>query len=265
MKPLELAFEFFAATGDEPLIILHGFLASSRNWRSIAKKLAEYCPVYVVDMRNHGASPHHEAMNYPEMAVDLLGFMDSQGIEKAHILGHSMGGKIAMWFASHHELRVASLMVADISPVSYEHSFDLMIDALKQLPLDQVNNRKQAELFLADAIPDISFRQFLLQNLLLKDGRYFWRINLDIIQNTAHHIVGFPKLERAAFTNSALFIGGQNSTYIKPEAIFQHFPQAEIVEIPNTGHWLYVEAPEAFCLLVQNWMAQSSMGKTPLI
>jgi len=203
MGTVELAFESFGEAVGAPLIILHGFLASSRNWRSIAKQLAEHHQVYVLDMRNHGVSPHHQSMNYPVMAADLLRFMDGQGIEKAHVLGHSMGGKIAMWFAAHHASRVASLMVADISPVSYDHSFDAMIQALRQLPIDALDNRKQAELFLADAIPDMSFRQFLLQNLLLKDGRYYWRINLDIILKTAHNIVGFPEIDSAPFSDTA--------------------------------------------------------------
>ncbi|MBS4051069.1 MAG: alpha/beta fold hydrolase [Methylomonas sp.] len=254
MKVVDLAFETFGNENNCPLIILHGFLASSRNWRTVAKRLAENHYVYVLDMRNHGASPHAEQMDYPLMAHDVIDFMDKLGLAKAHLLGHSMGGKIAMWFALHYPERVQKLVVADIAPISYEHSFDAVIHALRSLPLDRIKNRKEAEQFLADAIPDAGFRQFLLQNLLLKDGNYFWRINLDFIAKTAHNIVGFPEPARQRLADKALFIAGERSAYIQPDAVLKLFPRAEIVEIANTGHWLYVEAPDIFCQVVDNWL-----------
>ncbi|QPK61569.1 alpha/beta fold hydrolase [Methylomonas sp. LL1] len=254
MKPVDLVFESFGDAQACPLIILHGFLASSRNWRTVANRLAEKHHVYVLDMRNHGASPHAEHMDYPVMASDIAWFMDNLGLQKAHLLGHSMGGKIAMWFALHYPDRVEKLMVADIAPVNYKHGFDAIIHALRQVPLDQLTNRKHAEQYLAEAIPDMRFRQFLLQNLLLKDGRYFWRINLDIIRQTAHHIVGFPEPIQPTYPKPALFIAGQHSAYIQPETVFRTFPRAEIVEIADTGHWLYVEAPEAFCRAINEWI-----------
>lgn len=254
MKPVDLVFESFGEPNAYPIIILHGFLASSRNWRSIAKRLAEKFHVLVLDMRNHGASPHAEQMDYPVMANDIVHFMDKQGLERVHLLGHSMGGKIAMWFAMHYPERVDKLMVADIAPVNYDHSFDAMIHALKQVPLDQLANRKHAEEFLADAIPDVSFRQFLLQNLLLKDGKYYWRINLDFIQKTAHHIVGFPEPIQPVYPHNALFLAGEHSAYIQPAAVMAKFPKAEIVQIPDAGHWLYVQAPDAFCNAINDWM-----------
>lgn len=254
MRPVDLAFETFGESDGCPIIILHGFLASSRNWRTIALKLAVTHRVYVLDMRNHGASPHVDSMDYPRMAADVLNFMEQQGLDKSYLLGHSMGGKVAMWFALHYPERVESLMVADIAPVSYQHSFEAMLHALKQLPLAQLSNRKQAEQYLADAIPDLAFRQFLLQNLALKDGVYYWRINLDIIQNTAHNIVAFPEPSQSAFDQPALFITGGNSTYVDPDSVLARFPRAHIAEIPDAGHWLYVEAPEAFYQLVHDWI-----------
>lgn len=258
MNPVDLAFEVFGNPEAAPLIILHGFLASSRNWRSIAKQLAEHHYVYVLDMRNHGASPHAENMDYPAMACDVLWFMNVRGIEKAHVLGHSMGGKVAMWFSLAYPNRLGKLMIADIAPVSYDHSFSPMIQTLKQLPLDQLANRKQAEQYLSDQIPDAAFRQFLLQNLLLKNGVYYWRINLDILERTAHHIVGFPSdAGEETFASPALFIVGEHSSYVEPGAVFTKFPKAEIVEIPGTSHWLYVEAPDEFCKLINAWIFDS--------
>ncbi|MCQ8105316.1 alpha/beta fold hydrolase [Methylomonas sp. SURF-2] len=257
MNAVDLAFETHGDENNSPLIILHGFLASSRNWRGIAKRLAEHHFVYVLDMRNHGGSPHDEQMDYPLMAYDVICFMDKMGIGSAHLLGHSMGGKIAMWIALHYPERIKQLVVVDIAPVNYEHSFAPMIYALRQLPLDRISNRKDAEQFLATAIPDMGFRQFLLQNLLLKDSAYFWRINLDYIDRCAHHIVAFPQPENQAFNNTALFVAGERSTYIEPTAVIKFFPSAEFVEIADTGHWLYVEAPDQFCRLVAEWLARS--------
>lgn len=254
MRPVDLAFETFGEPNGCPIIILHGFLASSRNWRTIAQKLALTHRVYALDMRNHGASPHADSMDYPGMAADVLNFMVKHKLEKSYLLGHSMGGKVAMWFALHYPERVESLIVADIAPVSYQHSFDAMLHALKQLPLTQLANRKQAEQHLASEIPDLSFRQFLLQNLLLEDGAYYWRINLDIIQKTAHNIVAFPEPTQPVFDQPALFITGGNSAYVNPDAVLVRFPRARIAEIPDTGHWLYVESPDAFYQLVLDWI-----------
>jgi len=254
MNIVELAFEEYGDPNDPPLIILHGFLASSRNWRTVATRLAKNHRVFVLDMRNHGASPHHQHMDYPIMAQDVIRFMDKMRLDKAHLLGHSMGGKVAMCVALSHPERIRQLMIADIAPVSYDHSFDPMIDALKQLPLDQLNNRKEAEQLLAAAVPDLSFRQFLLQNLILKDGAYGWRIDLEIIEKTAHHIVGFPADHNEVFADRALFIAGEHSDYIQPDAVFEFFPNAEIVEIPDTGHWLYVQAPDRFCRIIEDWI-----------
>lgn len=256
MSTVELAFERFGENDGCPLIILHGFLAAARNWRTVAKQLAQQRTVYVLDMRNHGNSPHHTQMDYPTMADDVLAFMNQHDLPQAHLLGHSMGGKAAMCFALQHAQRVKQLVVVDIAPVSYSHSFDGLVLALKQLPLAELGNRKQAEQLLADAIPDLSFRQFLLQNLLLQDGVYYWRINLDIIQQTAANIVGFPPLSVAEYAQKALFVAGEHSNYINADAVQKWFPQAQISEIANTGHWLYVEAPQRFCELVNAWLSQ---------
>lgn len=258
MQAVELAFEVFGEQyGGCPLLILHGFFASSRNWRSIARRLAAERPVYVLDMRNHGVSPHAERMDYPAMAADLALFMDSRGIEKAHLLGHSMGGKIAMWFALQHPQRVEKLMVADIAPVSYSHSFDHTVNALKNLPLNELGNRKQAEEWLEAAIPDLNYRQFLLQNLLLENGVYRWRVNLDFFQRNAHHIVAFPEpLAVASYPEPVLFLSGERSAYIQTDAVYRLFPKALISEIPGTGHWLHVDAPELFCRGVGEWLSR---------
>ncbi|QWF71422.1 alpha/beta fold hydrolase [Methylomonas paludis] len=257
MQAIALAFESFGESqSGTPLLILHGFFASARNWRSIAKQLAQQRQVFVLDMRNHGSSDHHVHMDYPAMAEDVRLFMDNQQIDTADIIGHSMGGKIAMWFALHYPQRLGKLIVVDISPVSYQHSFATTVAALKNLPLHELGNRKQAEQHLAALIPDLNYRQFLLQNLVFEAGQYSWRVNLDFFADNAANIVAFPaQLSAQIYPLPVLFLAGENSFYIRPDSIYQRFPNAEIKEIPGAGHWLHVDAPALFLQLVSAWLA----------
>lgn len=248
IQPLTLAFDEFGDCNAAPLVILHGFFASSRNWRTIAKMLAERYHVYVPDLRNHGASPHSSVMDYSAMAVDLKNFLDQHGIGKAHLLGHSMGGKVAMWFALNYPEAVERLVVADISPTRYQHSFEQTITALRAVPLQAIRNRKEAEAALSDSIADGSYRQFLLQNLQLKDGEYAWRVDLDIFRRTADNIVAFPEADKVLpYPKKVLFLGGGDSDYIREEDVYRWFPEARIKQIADTGHWLHVQAPRQFC------------------
>ncbi len=255
MKTVELAFEELGGSDDCPLIILHGFFASSRNWRQAADRLSDKFHVYVPDMRNHGVSPHDPLMDYPSMTADLKSFIDQRGIKKVNLLGHSMGGKIAMWFALNYPEYVDKLVVVDIAPVSYKHSFDPLIQALKSLPLSEISNRKQAEAMLAADIPELSYRQFLLQNLVLNHGEYRWRIDLDIFYRMAPNIIAFPDTgQLVPFVGKTLFIAGADSNYVKPEDIAKLFPQATLNVIANAGHWLHVQQPDIFVEQVVNFL-----------
>ena len=255
METVDLAFEELGSPDNAPLIILHGFFASSRNWRQVAEKLAAKFHVYVLDMRNHGASPHHPVMDYPSMAADLLQFMDARGLTTASLLGHSMGGKVAMWFALNHPERMDKLIVADIAPISYQHCFNNLIQALKALPLPEISNRKQAELLLASAIPEIGYRQFLLQNLVMKDGAYCWRVDLDIFYWTAPNIIAFPDVgQLAPFTGKVLFLVGGDSNYVKADYVSVLFPNASLSVIANAGHWLHVQQSGVFIERVEQFL-----------
>ena len=254
MDAIELAFEELGSPHDEPLIILHGFFASSRNWRQVAEKLAAKFHVYVLDMRNHGVSPNHPLMDYPSMAADLLLFMENRGLTTASLLGHSMGGKVAMWFALNHPERMDKLIVVDIAPVSYKHCFNNLIQALKSLPLHEISNRKQAEMLLASAIPELGYRQFLLQNLILKEGAYCWRVDLDIFYRMAPNIIAFPSVEQIApFTGKTLFLAGADSGYVKTDDVSTMFPDATLNVIANAGHWLHVQQPGVFIERVEQF------------
>lgn len=255
METVELAFEEFGNADNGPLIILHGFFASSRNWRQIAQKLSARFHIYVPDMRNHGASPQHSLMDYPVMVADLRRFMDDHDLKTANLLGHSMGGKVAMWLALTSPDRIDKLIVADIAPVSYKHNFDKTILALKALPLADLSNRKQAETLLEMSIPELGYRQFLLQNLILKDGKYCWRVDLDVFHRMAPNIAAFPNAEHlASFSGKALFLAGGDSDYVKLENISLLFPASALETIADAGHWLHVQQPDVFTALVEKFL-----------
>ncbi|MCF8007275.1 MAG: alpha/beta fold hydrolase [Methylovulum sp.] len=247
MSALSLAFQEFGEADKPPLIILHGFFASSRNWRVIAETLAEDYHVLVPDLRNHGASPHHPQLDYPTMVADLLAFITAHTTSPPHVLGHSMGGKVAMWLALNYPEHLDKLLVIDIAPCAYEHSFDQLITSLQALPLQQLTQRKQAEHWLSEHIPELSYRQFLLQNLLLTEQTYVWRIDLTVFKNMAHHIVAFPNTDQVlSFTRPTLFLCGENSNYCQLNQCLKLFPKAQQINIKNAGHWLHVQQPAAF-------------------
>jgi esterase len=259
MDTVVLAYEELGDYHHAPLIILHGFFASSRNWRKIAERLSASYRVYVLDMRNHGLSPHHAEMDYPAMVADVLRFMDAHHLASAHVLGHSMGGKVAMWLALNHPARIGKLVVADIAPKSYNHSFDNTIQALIDLPLNEIHNRKQAENLLAESIPELGYRQFLLQNLVLREGGYHWRVDLAVFKRTAPNIAAFPETHRLSpYPGESIFIMGADSGYLKPDDTLHLFPEALFKTIPNAGHWLHVQQPEVFAEVVENFLQKGS-------
>lgn len=255
METVALTYEELGSDNLVSLLILHGFFASSRNWRKIAEKLSSAFHVYVLDLRNHGDSPHHAVMDYPAMAADVLRFMDEHALATAHIMGHSMGGKVAMWLALNHPGRTDKLIVVDIAPKSYTHNFDQTIHALIGLPLAEIQHRKQAEAMLAKDIPELDYRQFLLQNLILKDGRYHWRIELAIFLRMAPNIVAFPESQNLTpHIGDTMFIAGADSAYVVWEDTIRLFPKAVFKKIAKAGHWLHVQQPEVFTEMVENFL-----------
>ena len=253
---IDLAFEQFGDFKNPPLIILHGFFASARNWRACAEKLAVNFCVYVLDARNHGTSPHSKIMNYETMAADVVHFIRQKEISCVSIIGHSMGGKTAMWLTLNYPNLVQNLIVVDIAPIDYKHSFYLLINAMKSLPLAELKNRKQAELLLSDSIPELNYRQFLLQNLVLQSGScYKWRIDLDIFQDNAANILIFPNIENVpGFFGRTLFLAGENSKYIKENSTENLFPFAKIQIIPDAEHWIHAQQPQAFLNAVRDFL-----------
>jgi esterase len=254
-----VSLAFHAAGSGPPLVILHGFLGSGRNWQSVARQLSGTHRVFTLDLRNHGTSPHSPEMTYPALATDVGAFLDSQGIDRARVLGHSMGGKAAMWLALTQRDRVEKLIVVDIAPVCYAHDYAAIIHALRSLPLGVMTSRQAAEAELARSIPDPRLRQFLLQNLIFEDRRYRWRIDLDILERAQPALASFPDTEYAApFSKPTLFIAGAESDYLLPEhqpEIGRLFPLARMQTVSGAGHWPQVDQPGAFLSVVREFLS----------
>lgn len=257
MKAIDLAFESFGSEGPA-LLILHGLFGSGRNWTSMARKLAEHYRVLLPDLRNHGASGHSPDMDYPHLAADLVRLLDSRRIDSAAVIGHSMGGKAAMWLALTEAARVDRLVAVDIAPLRYEHNFDPILSAMRSLPLAEIRSRGQADDWLSKFIPESGLRQFLLQNLVSENGRYRWRIDLEIIQRAIPVLLDFPPPDALRpYPGDALFIGGSRSRYILTEytgAITRICPNARIAMIQDAGHWVQVDQPEQFFRSVDTFL-----------
>lgn len=243
----------------QALIILHGLFGSLDNWMTLAKKWSEKYEVWLVDQRNHGQSPHSDELTYKVMANDLKEFIESHNIHNPIVLGHSMGGKTAMEFAVNNPGSLSKLIVVDIAPVSYQVHHYAIIEALESVDLNKVQSRKDAEEQLKTKIKEFGVRQFLLKNLYRKSKEdYAWRFNLPVIKKQIVPISEWAITDQA-FEGDTLFISGENSDYILPEygaEIAAKFPNYELEEIANAGHWIHAEAPDEFSKVVENFIRE---------
>jgi esterase len=259
-----------------PMIILHGLYGSSDNWLSIARKMADNFKVYLVDLRNHGKSPHDELHNYEVMREDLLEFMNDEGLDKAILAGHSMGGKVVMCFARHYPERVSRLIVIDIAPKTYSEisrketqgHFAIM-KAMNDVDLQTASSRGEIEEILSESIISERIRKFLMKNLRQdENSKYFWSLNLGVLLKELDNIMdgenekcfdrktpvtGFP----------ALFIRGEKSPYITDgdmNTIEKIFPDARLVTISDAGHWLHAEQPGLLIRAVEEFTGVRSQS-----
>ena len=254
---VELAHVSHGASGP-PLVILHGLLGSARNWNRIARQLALTHRVFALDLRNHGASPWAEPMTYDQMAQDVCAFLDRQELPAATLIGHSMGGKVAMRVALEHGLRVERLITVDIAPVAYRHGFNDYLEAMQRLDLDRIGRRAEADAALAQNIDDAGVRGFLLQNLVSTEDKLAWRVPLSALADAMPELMGFPQAPDERYDGPTLFVTGGRSRYVRPEhheVILGLFPHARFVAIEEAGHWVQAEAPERFLELVEGFLA----------
>jgi pimeloyl-ACP methyl ester carboxylesterase len=234
----------------KPLLIIHGFLGMSDNWKSFgALYAAEGFQVHMLDLRNHGKSFHSDDFSYDVMSDDVLEYCQANNLEEVSIIGHSMGGKVAMLFATNYPDKVDKLIVADIGPKYYAPHHQDILAGLNAVDFSEKPTRTDVEETLYPFIPDFGIRQFLMKNLYWKEpGQLDFRFNLKVF-NEKIEIIGTALSENAIFENPTLFIRGGNSKYILdtdlPE-IKKHFPNFELATIPNVGHWLHAENPKRF-------------------
>lgn len=242
-----------------PLVILHGLLGSHRNWRAIAQALARDHRVYAVDLRNHGQSPHSERMDYAHLTADVAAFIRDLAVGAVRLVGHSLGGKVAMCVALAEPELVASLVVVDIAPVAYPDRNAAILQALRALPLAELSDRASADRSLAAAIAEPSLRQFLLTNLVQTADGFQWQANLDALAAAGPALSGFPAFgPEMAFPGPTLFVAGERSPYRVADhrsAIGSLFPATGHVAISDCGHWPHIECPERFLAALRDFLA----------
>ena len=232
----------------EPLLILHGLFGSADNWGSLAKRLATNNTVYLVDLRNHGRSPHSNVMNYESMAEDVYELIINEKIDQPILLGHSMGGKVSLKFTDKYPQILKKLIVADIGIKSYPMHHDIIIKGLKNVDLSVVNSRSEATSALSFYVKEQGIQQFLLKNLYwIEKGQLAWRMNINAIESNIFEILSEIKMNNTNI--KTLFIRGELSNYILKEdypEIKKVFSNLEIETVLNAGHWLHAENPNSF-------------------
>ncbi len=233
-----------------PLLILHGFLGMSDNWKTLATQYAEYgFEVHALDIRNHGRSFHSDDFSYEIMTQDILDYCKANNLNNIDIIGHSMGGKVAMLFATTYSGMVEKLIIADIGPKFYEQHHQSILAGLNAVDFSKKPSRAEVEEILSSYIPDFGTRQFLMKSLFWQEaGQLAFRFNLEVFNKKIDEI-GKALPENAIFSKPTLFIRGGNSNYILDEdleAIKLHFPDSKLETIPNVGHWLHAENPKLF-------------------
>ncbi|MGD9488820.1 MAG: alpha/beta fold hydrolase [Calditrichaceae bacterium] len=235
----------------KPVIILHGLFGMSDNWMTIGKKIAERHTVYIPDQRNHGRSTHSVEFSYDLLVNDLAEFAAEHNLNEIRLIGHSMGGKVAMQYALKYPQKVEKLVVVDIAPKNYYNTyFKMFLETLSAINLDSLMSREEADTRLSVKIKQKPIRQFLLKNLRRnRDGTFSWKANLPSIYQNIDEILQGSN-ETFTFENPTLFIKGGRSEYILPAdfpLIRRIFPNSEIVTIDDATHWIHSDAPDEFC------------------
>lgn len=242
----------------KPLIILHGLFGSLENWGAQSKVLAEHYDVIAVDLRNHGRSPHADDTRYTSMSRDILELTEDLELKQVLLMGHSMGGKVAMQFALEHPGHVEKLVVVDIAPVEYTPRHDAVIAGLNAIPLDSLKSRSEADTILSGHVEDAPTRAFLLKNLYRNEHKTFaWRMNLSALARGYADIGAAPEVVTEPYSGPVLFIKGGDSDYLLPQhqkPIQARFPNAGFKIIAGAGHLPHVEKPVAFTRLVEQFL-----------
>lgn len=267
---------FFRKLGSgPPLIILHGLYGAGDNWYSIARELSSSYTIYLPDQRNHGNSPHHHIHDYKTLSADLNRFMRRHKLSKAILMGHSMGGKTVIEFGLNQPEKVEKMIVVDISPLRYHENEEAdestihrsIIKALQKLDIKNISERSEADRQLSEYIHPVLVRQFLLKSLKRRnDGHFEWALNLEALSNNMSAIYDGVISEDSTDPRSIpqfplLFIKGGKSQYIRKhdlDVIEYYFPHAQVITIPDAGHWIHAEQPAAFLEALRRFLDENS-------
>ncbi len=248
------------------VIILHGLFGSLDNWQSIAKKLAHTgYQVIIADLRNHGRSDHHPDMNFELMAKDVLELMENNTLNTVHLVGHSLGGKVAMQLAKIQPKKLCSLTVVDIAPKAYKGHHNTYFKAMKELGVSALNSRRDADKALQVHVPAFGVRQFLLKNLQRTDSGFKWKFNLDVLYNVYSDLIsGIDFFEPVDIPT--LFITGALSDYISPADktdISSYFTNVQFKTIEDAGHWVHADQPWEFVKELEEFLETMSTAACP--
>ncbi|MFA5974054.1 MAG: alpha/beta fold hydrolase [Lentimicrobiaceae bacterium] len=245
----------------QPAIILHGLFGQSDNWVTVGRRIADQFHVYIPDQRNHGQSPHTSLHSFPAMADDLAGFIEEHKIENPVLIGHSMGGKVAMTYALENPGNVNKLVVIDISPRRYPErvAHTQIISQMMGIDLEKITTRGEVEKILESRIPEPRVRMFIMKNLYYKmQGKLAWRLNLETINQSMDMLFDSIQSE-SQYKGPTLFIRGGKSDYV-PDVDFplikSMFPEAIIKTIPGASHWIHADAPEELCVLLSDFLGR---------
>ena len=240
-----------------PLLIFHGLFGMLDNWATLGRKFAEDNEVHLIDLRNHGKSFHSDEMSYASMSEDIVSYMEYHRLPKAVLLGHSLGGKAVMECAVKHPELVEKLIVVDIAPRAYPAHHQAIIKALESVDFSQVRERKDVQNVMVQYVHEPAIVQFLMKNLYRKeDGIFDFRFNLKTLSEKYNQLINRP-ISFGKYEDETLFVSGEKSNYILREDEFyikQQFPKEQIVIIPNAGHWVQADNPEAFYETVHSFL-----------
>jgi pimeloyl-ACP methyl ester carboxylesterase len=252
MKALDLTERRFGEkrAGGAPVVLLHGLLGSSRNWQTAAVRLAERHAVVALDLRNHGDSPHDRRMDYGSMAADVRAWADREGSDRIHLVGHSMGGKVAMRLACDDPGRVASLTVVDIAPRAYPPRWEREFAAMRRMPVSGLERRSEAEAWLEEDIRDWAFRKFLVSNLERDPGGGFrWRVNLEILEGALPELFRQVPEGGEGYAGPTLFMRGAGSRFVSENdrpMMARFFPDYRLETVEGAGHNVHFDQPDRF-------------------
>lgn len=257
---MQLHFREYGTPGGsaQPLVFLHGLFGSSANWRGIVKRFEASHRILVPDLRNHGESPHDADVSYAAQSLDVVEMLDRADIPQALIIGHSMGGKVAMHLALQHAERVAGMVCVDIAPADYDlNRFGPVFEAMRAVEPETLESRQQADERLALYLPAKPLRSYLLQNLVKEDSHWHWRMNLSALEQGMPELSAFSCADGVPFPGDALFVYGGQSPYVKPDhlpIIRELFPFARLRQIADAGHWVYADNPQTFAEVLESFV-----------